>query len=196
MARPRSDTAHQAALDATVATLLDSGVDGVTLEEVAKRSGVARSTLYRHFKSKEELVAKAARMCVVEHPTPDTGSLEGDLRFLFERYRETEEARQVPSLLPMLVDAAARDPLLRASLDDFLAERRRPMLTILQLAQLRGEIGRDVDIDAALSLIFGPFTHRRMLEQREVTPEFIDMVLNATVAALRATADTPTPATP
>ena len=53
------------------------------LDEVAARSGVAKSTLYRHFGSKEALIARAARGCITEHPTPDTGNLEDDLFFLF-----------------------------------------------------------------------------------------------------------------
>src|SRR4051794_30547765 len=64
VARPRSEEAHRAAISATVEVLLESGVEGVTLEEVAARSGVAKSTLYRHFGSKEALVAVAARGCV------------------------------------------------------------------------------------------------------------------------------------
>ena len=85
MARPRSEAAHQAALDAAVEVLLDNGVEGLTLEEVACRSGVARSTLYRHFGSKEALLVKAAACCVIEHPTPDTGSLDKDLSLISYR---------------------------------------------------------------------------------------------------------------
>lgn len=187
MARPRSETAHQAALDATVEVMLESGVEGVTLEEVAARSGVARSTLYRHFGSKEALVVKASQTCLVEHPTPDTGSLEGDLRFLFDRYKVEEEYR-IPDLLPILIDAASRDSALGQVLASVLDERRRPMRTVLQLAQLRGEIADDFDLDVGLALLIGPFTYRRMVDKRELTPEFADAVLRAVVAALHATA--------
>ncbi len=194
MARPRSEAAHQAALDATVEVLLDAGIEGVTFEEVASRSGVAKSTLYRHFGSKEALVAKAARCCVVEHPTPDTGSLEGDLRFLFDRYQQAEDQYRIPDLLPLLIDAANRIPEMQATLDEVLALRRRPMLTVLRLAQLRGEIAADLDLTAALALIIGPFTYRRMIDRNDVTPDFAETVLRASVAGLRATAGVPAPA--
>ena len=110
MARPRSEHAHNAALEATLELLLHEGVEGVTLEEVAARSGVAKSTLYRHFGTRSGLISKAARRCLVEHPTPDTGSLEGDLHFLFERFREAEDERRINDLLPLLMDEAKRDP--------------------------------------------------------------------------------------
>lgn len=188
MARPRSQEAHRAALDAALDVLLESGVEGVTLEEVAARSGVARSTLYRHFGTREDLVVDAARSCVAELPTPDTGDLEDDLRQLFERFRAADEAGHTTSLLPMLVDAARRDPAMAEVLHAFRESRRRPLRTVLRLAQLRGEIGEDLDLDAALSIVFGPFTYRRVVDGEEVTPEFVEMVLHASVAALRATA--------
>ncbi len=191
VARPRSEEAHQAALDATVALLLEAGVEGVTLEEVAARSGVAKSTLYRHFGSREGLIAQSARCCVVEHPTPDTGSLADDLRYLFDRLTSSDEEQTVNNLLPLLLDAAKRDPELDAILSSLLAERKRPLRTVLQLAQLRGEISRDLDLDIALAMIVGPFTYRRTVEQREVTPEFIETVLQGAIAALRATAEVP-----
>lgn len=188
MARPRSVTANKAALDAAVDVMVEAGVDGVTLEEVASRSGVARSTLYRHFGSKEALVVLAAQSCVIEHPTPDTGSLEGDLRFLFERIGQAEEQHRIPDLLPMLLDAARRDPEIEHLVHAFLEERRRPLRTVLRLAQLRGEIGTDVDLDVALALVIGPFTHRRLIDRQTITPEFVETVLMASITALRATA--------
>lgn len=187
MARPRSTAAHQAALDATVELLLEHGVDGVTLEAVAARSGVAKSTLYRHFGTKEALVAQAARGCMVEHPTPDTGSLDQDLRQLFAKWLNAEEQSRIPDLLPMLVDASSRDEAMRGVLQDLLEERRRPIRTVLRLAQARGEIGPEVDLDHALSLIIGPFTHRRMIDRRDIDPGFAEFVLQSALAALRAT---------
>lgn len=188
MARPRSEEAHRAALEATIELLLEAGVEGVTLEEVASRSGVAKSTLYRHFESREGLIAKAARGCVIEHPTPDTGSLADDLRYLFGRFSHTEEERKLTSLLPLLIDAAKRDPDISAIVESVFAERKRPLRTVLQLAQLRGEISRDLDLDTALAMVVGPFTYRRLVEQREATPEFIEAVLDGAIAALKSTA--------
>lgn len=191
MARPRSEEAHRAALDATVELLLEAGVEGVTLDEVAARSGVAKSTLYRHFESRAGLIAKAARGCVIEHPTPDTGSLADDLRYLFGRFTGTEEEKRLTDLMPLLIDAAKRDPEIQGIVESVFAERKRPLRTVLQLAQLRGEISRDFDLDTALAIVVGPFTYRRMVEQREITDDFIEAVLNSAIAALTSTASAP-----
>ncbi|HRW39228.1 MAG: TetR/AcrR family transcriptional regulator [Acidimicrobiales bacterium] len=191
MARPRSEQAHRAAIAAAVEVLLESGVEGMTLDEVATRSGVAKSTLYRHFGSKEGLIATAARGCVTEHPTPDTGDLERDFEFLFSRYQETDDKQRFGELLPMLIDAGNRDPQIQAIVDDVLEERRRPLRTVLRLAQLRGEIGPDLDLDNAMAMILGPISYRRLVERREVTPEFKAEVVRGAIVALRATAGEP-----
>jgi AcrR family transcriptional regulator len=187
--RPRSEEARQAALDATVDLVLEVGVDGLTFEEVAARSGVAKSTLYRHFGSKQAMVVAAATTCFVEMGTPDTGDLATDLRSIFERAKGDDEAHRIPDLMPALIAASDRDEALHRLLLDVLEERRRPIRTVLQLAQLRGEIGRDVDLDLALTLLLGPFTQRRMVDRVEITPEFADEVITHVVAALRATGD-------
>lgn len=187
MARPRSSAAHRAALDATTALLLEVGVEGTTIEEVAARSGVARSTVYRHFGSREELLAAAARDCVGTVATPDTGSLADDLRLLLARLAEPDE-EQVSDLLPLLIDAASRDPRMDEVVRAVLEERRRPLLTVLRLAQLRGEVGADLELDTALAMVIGPLVYRRMVERRQLTPEFLSTTLAGSIAALRASA--------
>jgi AcrR family transcriptional regulator len=188
MGRPRSEEAREAALAATVDLVLALGVEGVTFEEVAARSGVAKTTLYRHFGSKQAMVAAAAGSCFVEITTPDTGDLAEDLRTIFDRFKNVEEERRLPDIMPALLTASASDPQLHELVASMHEERRRPIRTALQLAQLRGEISRELDLDIAVALLIGPFVQRRMIDRAEVTPEFRDAVLQSVVAGLRATA--------
>jgi AcrR family transcriptional regulator len=188
MGRPRSEAARQAALAATVDLLLDHGIEGVTFDEVAERSGVAKTTLYRHFGSKQKMVVEAAFSCFVEHPTPDTGDLGNDLRVLFDKTAPAEEELRIPDVQRALLAASDHDPELRELVDAMSDERRRPIRTVLQLAQLRGEIGRHVDVDTAVAMIIGPFLLRRMIDRQEVTPEFRQAILEHAIVSLRATA--------
>lgn len=188
MARPRSEAAREAALAATVELVLAHGVEGITFEAVASRSGVAKTTLYRHFGSKQAMVAAAAGSCFVAVATPDTGDLAEDLRLIFEGYNVIEEERRLPDIMPALLTASGSDPELDRLLTSMLDERRRPIRTALQLAQLRGEISRDLDLDVAIALLVGPFVQRRMVDRAEVTPAFREAVLASAVAGLRATA--------
>jgi AcrR family transcriptional regulator len=187
MARPRSEEARKAALDATLDLLLLQGADGITFDEVAARSGVAKTTLYRHFGTKQAMLVAAASSCFVEHPTPDTGDLLEDLRRIFDKGNDAEAKRRIPEVMPKLL--ASCDPELQRCLKVLIEERRRPVRTVLQLAQLRGEISRELDLDAALAMLIGPFVQRNMLDGDEVTDEFRDAVFETVVAGLRARAD-------
>jgi len=188
MARPRSEEARQAALAAALDLVLANGIDALTFEDVAARSGVAKTTLYRHFGSKQAMLVAAVSSCFIEHTTPDTGDLHDDLHTIFERSKDVEDERRIPELIPMLLAAGDRDPDLRALVTAMLEERRRPIRTVLQLAQLRGEIGRDLDLEVALALVIGPFALRRTIDRLDVTDDFRDTVLDSVVVALRATA--------
>ena len=94
----------------------------------------------------------------------------------------------------MLIDAGYRDPAVRELVDQVLEERRRPLRTVLRLAQLRGEVSAELDLDVALSLLIGPITHRRMVDRLEVTTEYVASVLDLALAAFHATAPAPNPA--
>lgn len=188
MARPRSPEARRRTIEATIQALLELGAEGLTVEEIVARSGVAKSTIYRHFGTREHLLAEAVRACVVEQTTPDTGSLADDLTELFTRYDESEETKRLNELTPLLIDAARRDASMKEALDALLAERQRPLRTVLKLAQGRGEIDPELDPDVAVAMLVGPFTYRRMVQDAEITDEFIAKVVPGGVAALRSTA--------
>ncbi|HAS08952.1 MAG TPA: hypothetical protein DCS55_00275 [Acidimicrobiaceae bacterium] len=188
MARPRSEEARLRTIEATIEALLELGAEGLTMEEIAERSGVAKSTIYRHFGTREHLVTESVRSCVVEQPTPDSGSLAEDLTDLFTRYDESEETKRLNELIPLLIDGARRDAGMREVLDALLVERQRPMRTVLKLAQARGEIDPDLDLDVAVAVLIGPFTYRRMVQDAEITDEFVAAVVQTGIAALRSTA--------
>lgn len=177
-------------LDATVSALLDLGVEGVTIEDLTARSGVAKSTIYRHFGSREALLSEAVEFCIVEYPTPDSGSLADDLVEIFGHYDEPEN-QQVNELFPLIIDAARRDPEMQAVMARLLVTRQRPLRTVIQLAQLRGEVDPALDLDVALSILIGPLNYRRMVQDQPIDDAFITTVLAGAVAALRATALSP-----
>lgn len=114
-----------------------------------------------------------------------------DLRFLFECFSQAEADAQVSDLLPLLIDAARRDAAIEDIVGSILAERRRPIMTVLRLAQLRGEISASLDLDDAMAIVIGPFNFRRLVEGVDVTTEFAETVLSVVVAGLRATAEAP-----
>ena len=173
---------------AAVDALVEVGVEGMTVEDLAARSGVAKTTIYRHFGSLDGVVVEAFRSLIVEYPTPDTGSLETDLAELFARY-DLANHRQLNELFPHLLDAARREPALREVRDLILTERQRPLRTIVKLAQARGEVDPTLDLDIAMAMLVGPMTYRMMVQDLETDDDFLRVVLPGAVAALRSTVD-------
>lgn len=186
MARPRSMKVHTAALDAALDLVLENGLDSVTMEEVATRSGVAKSTLYRHFGDLDTLLADAVVAAVVPGPTPDTGDLATDLMALFTQFGSSEESKRLGRLLVLLTDASHRSVRMEGALAKVLAEKRRPLRTVLTLAQHRGQVDPNLDLDLAMALLLGPFTYRREIEKQEITADFAVNVAARIVHALAA----------
>ncbi|MCH9020821.1 MAG: helix-turn-helix transcriptional regulator, partial [Proteobacteria bacterium] len=76
--RPRDPEADRAILQATIELLAEIGFSAMSIEGVAARSGVAKTTIYRRFDSKLELVLNAMNRSLAIDEIPDTGSLRGD----------------------------------------------------------------------------------------------------------------------
>jgi AcrR family transcriptional regulator len=183
MPRPLSETARTKAIGAAVALLGEHGIDGFSVDEVARRSGVAKSTLYRHWGSVNELLVSALDCHVERIPTPDTGSLGDDLTALFDGMRTVVEPAGNRHLLLDTLAAAARDPELARVQEAMLRERMRPIREIVARGVERGEIP-PVDLDLASLFVHGPFMARFLLRADPVDPEEISPMVDLLVRGL------------
>ena len=85
--RPRSVAADEAILDAATDAFIELGWDGLTIEGVAARAGVGKTTIYRRYPCRLDLLLAAAeRLAEEKGAAPDTGSLRGDLLGLADAY--------------------------------------------------------------------------------------------------------------
>jgi len=162
--RPRSQEASDAIIWATLDLLADSGFAGLTMEGIAARAGVGKATLYRRWKSCEDVVAGAvAHLVEGGIHIPDTGSLEGDLRLLMERAVTTYHGRP-GRIMPGLVSAMAHsDTVARAVRSQFLAGRREALAGVVERGVARGELSADVDVELVLDFLGGPLFYRLLV---------------------------------
>jgi AcrR family transcriptional regulator len=186
MTNPRSERARADVLEATADLVAEVGVDRVTIDEVAARSGVAKTTIYRHWPTKQALVVDAVRVVCFPHPaTPNTGDLRADLISCFDGMVRASLSGRTGQMLPSLLDAAHRDVALDVLLRDYLRERSAPARTVLELAQLRGVLPADVDLDFAVTLVAGPLIFRKVVLREPITADFVTEVVDAALRALR-----------
>jgi AcrR family transcriptional regulator len=160
--RPRSAQAHKAILDATLELLAQEGFQGLSIEDIAARAGVGKTTIYRRWSSKDELVIDAIHEIQVDLTTVDTGNFRNDLVILF---KAANRGIMTHPLLPQLVlrlisEFQANPEIFQVFLTQLLIPRIQRFMYMVEQAQARGEIRRDIDWTLALELISGPiFIH-------------------------------------
>ncbi len=167
--RPRSEAAHRAILDATLTLLDTAGYGTLTIEAVAARAGVGKTTIYRRWDSKEELVAEALARLRPQLPPADTGSLRGD----FAAFRSGQVAEVAGTALtrvaPRLLGEATGDPALHAALQREIIDPIREVLrTVMERAVERGELPAELDLDLAVDVVHGTVIYRIMLAQGDL----------------------------
>jgi AcrR family transcriptional regulator len=162
--RPRSAAADEAILTATLELLAEDGYGGLSMEAVRLRSGVGKATIYRRWKSKQELVADAVRHLNQDLRAPDTGSLVGDFAGFARAAGESAGRLNFQIVAARLLAEAANEPELHRIFYENLVERRRAAIkSVIERAQERGEVRADVDLDIAVDLIVGPMLYRALI---------------------------------
>jgi AcrR family transcriptional regulator len=183
VSRPRSQQSHAAILQAAVELVVDGGLRGTSIEAIAARAGVGKTTIYRRWRNKEELFAEALRGIAIELPDPDTGSVRGDILGLVA-FNLEHVSRNAALLMPRLMVEGADDPQLFAVMRQVLVDPRRDVMrTILRRGVERGELRADVDLDDAIDLLIGPVIYEILITGADLprvaaaTERFIELAL-------------------
>jgi AcrR family transcriptional regulator len=184
--RPRSEEAHQAILDATLALLAEVGFSALTVEGVAGRAGVGKATIYRRWPSKLPLVVEAFGG-LPSFEDADTGALETDLKAMLRSYLELFNKTPLAAVLPALASERAHDPALAELFDPVLLQRRSPLVQALERAVARGEISADLDLDLAADLIVGPIAVRLFFTGRKIHAKLVDPMVDLALQGIRRT---------
>ena len=154
--RPRSVRADKAILRATVELLAEIGYPALTIEGIAERAGVGKTTIYRRFDSIEEIIIGAFGQMTGDIQIPDTGNTCEDLRQLGSAFLERSVATVMFPVMGQVVGTALTDPgVLNAFRENLMYPRQDALRTILTRGRERGDIRPDVDIDLIVDLFPG-----------------------------------------
>ncbi|MCX5393260.1 TetR/AcrR family transcriptional regulator [Streptomyces sp. NPDC006482] len=194
--RPRSTEADAAILEATRAALVDLGWSKLTMGDVAGRAGVAKTTLYRRWANKNELVVDAVAVLFDELELPDLGSLQADIEHVVLQFAALLERPETKTALMAVVAESTRDEPLRERIRASIVDRqKRLVLAGRRRAQQRGELPSDRDpvtVDATDDLIFdviaGAVVHRALVSAEPVDEEWVTRLSALLVGGLGAVA--------
>lgn len=146
--RPRSIQSHQAMLKATLELLAEVGFDAMSIDAIAARARVGKTTIYRRYTSKEELVADALESVREEITLPDTGNLQSDIDALIQNAAQITLSPLGRQTVAMIISSASSNAqFAQIYWTKYLQPRRKTFAIVLQRAKARNEIPADLDSD-------------------------------------------------
>ncbi|MGI5488521.1 TetR/AcrR family transcriptional regulator [Microtetraspora malaysiensis] len=183
----RSARVRDAVRQATLAELGEHGYSGLTVESVAIRSGVHKTTVYRRWGSVEGLIADALELAREEPwPIPDTGSLQDDLRGIVRLVQSGFADPVAGPISTAFVAAAVQSGDAARSLHDFFAARHDQAAVVVRRAVERGELPADTDGADVIRMAVAPIYYRLFVTCEPVTERDVERAADAAAAAARA----------
>ena len=152
--RPRSAEADQAILDATLRMLGTHGVAGMTIEGIAAEAGVGKTTIYRRWSTKTDLILAALSDIVPRGDPPDTGSMAGDMAALADTQRARLAGARLAGIVPRVLAESMSDPELHQAYVEKVIYPFRDLLRLfIERGIERGELRPDLEVDALVDLL-------------------------------------------
>jgi AcrR family transcriptional regulator len=194
---PRVLVSRERVLTTTLDLLTETGLGELTIDDISRRSGVAKTTIYRHWPNRSALVIDAcSRMTDGQQAAPDTGALEGDLKAVLTDIADLLGTARWSSILPSIVDAAEHDPEFAGIHSRIQHGHAAPLRAALDRAALRGEIPPAADRNAIAAALLGPLFYRRWFSREQIDTEFVEMIIRNAIAGLYRDPRNPKPEKP
>jgi len=172
------------AREAALEVLASSGFAGFTMEAVAEESGIAKSTLYRHWPDRLTLMADALETLNRQPVAPEPlqpNEFRGRVIALIEHLAMVLEGSRISKVMPALIDAAERHPSVATFLHRYSAERRQTLVDLLADGVRLAELDPSFDPELGAMALSGPIFYCRFLSPapfpRSRVAELVDSVL-------------------
>ena len=183
--RPRDPSRDGVIRAAILSLLAEVGYGALTMDAVAAQAGVGKATIYRRWRTKEELVVDTiAEISRAEVSPADTGTLDGDLRAMLHTIVDAVNG-PTGSATQALLSSVPHNPALAAAFRDGPAGVwRQAFAQIFERAEARGELRPGLAGTVVAEAITAPFVQRWLVTGRPVTEEYADEVLEQVVLPL------------
>ncbi len=166
-----------AVLAVTAELLFERGYSGVSVDEIARRSGVAKTTIYRHWPTRTDLLRDACAHVGTPLTTPDLGSFRADIAALMGEFVEMLTTARWTAVLPSIIDAGERDPEMADMYRRLQQGYSAPFVEVIGRGIARGELPAETDIPALVAALIGPLFYRRWFSREPLTEGFVREVI-------------------
>ena len=183
----RGPKVRAAVLAATLAELADTGYAALTVENIARRAGVHKTTIYRRWTDRESLVADVlGERIAVDFPIPDTGSVEADLRQLAQAFVAWVTSPTGQMIFAAVYSDAARIPGISDVRRELFEYGPRRAAVVIERAIERGELPAGTDPALVLRTLIAPIYFQLTVTAEPVDPAAADQAAHIALAAARA----------
>jgi AcrR family transcriptional regulator len=176
---PRTIRSRRAVLDAAVTLMVERGIHALNIDGIVEHSGVAKTTIYRHWSSREAIILDALSSLIPTDTQALTGTPVEQIHTVAWRFAEKIGTPPWSVLLPDLIALAGRSEPMRTVYEDFLRLRRRPVVEVLAGAITDGHIDSDADADVLAFMILGAITYRQLVLLAPPDEHFVRQVVSA-----------------
>lgn len=183
---PRVARTRTAVLRAATDLLVEGGPTAVTIDAVVARSGVAKSTIYRHWESRDEVLLAVIESCAPVIPTPDpdrdvVAALREVVLAVAGFLNDPEWARMLPALLLLKNHEAGI-----AAIDERLEhEQDKVLSSLIERAIAEGVLPVGLDVTEAIASLLGPLLFAHLTETVKVDDGFAERTVDRFLAAHR-----------
>jgi TetR/AcrR family transcriptional regulator of autoinduction and epiphytic fitness len=168
---PRIERSRMVILRAAVEELAETGYGSFTIESVAARANVGKSTIYRHWRDKLGLIADAFETFHEQMvPSLDIANVRESIELLVRHVAEVVVDSIFTRCIPALIEGAERDPRVREFHHRYQAERRQALIDLVELGVAAGELRPDLDPELATLALLGPIFYRRLMSGETFDP--------------------------
>jgi AcrR family transcriptional regulator len=161
---PRIERSRQVILQAVLDELSESGYGALTIESVARRAGVGKATIYRHWADKIALIADAFKLLQRQRdPELVTGTPREKLERVLRHLADVVSNSPFSSCLPALIEGAERDRAVRRFHHHFQAEARKPTIALIAHGVALGDFPPRIDPELAAFALLGAIFFCRLM---------------------------------
>ena len=183
---PRTERVCEIILDAAAELLVGEGANAVTAVRIAGRTGVARTTIYRHFPNPSTLLLDAIDRIVIPHvPTRITDNLEVDLQIALANLGMRMSKKPFKLVFTALLEQANRDRGSVAAQRRFVHGVLQPIQDVLAAADQRGDLAATVEIEAASAQLAGPLFLQHIMLRNRISETFIRETITQFLCRIR-----------
>lgn len=185
----RTGKVREAVFEATLLELAEHGYAALSVERIAERSAVHKTTIYRRWQTKEAVLAAAIAELVDDlFPIQHAGPIEADLRTFARALVDllTSDSPMVAGAVNALFSDAAHDPQIAELKRNLYARRYQEADSIVTAAVERGELPPDTDVRELIGLITAPIYYRLLVTNEPLTHDVADRAAETALIAVRA----------